>query len=198
MLKTSIQNNLQCQNIGNNLTFKGPNGQSIIDITLSNYSLANKISDWNYCINFRSVETQEWNFKQGDWNLFQSSLDFGLRNLTGARIWSDITIESNLDTFLIQLKKALELSCPKKRSKHNYKYPQWWDNNLTLMRSKLRKYSKLGTPEGRSNYISLRREYKKAIKKAKNYGWKEFTSNIKFPSEVSKLIKSSTIAKIMP
>ena len=94
-----IQNNLQCLNIGNNWTFKGPNGQSIIDITLSNYSLANKISDWkvvnnlevsdhfritftiNDCINFRSAETPEWNFKKGDWNLFQSSLDFGLRKL---------------------------------------------------------------------------------------------------------------------
>ena len=59
----------------------------------------------------------------------------------------------------------------------------------------MRKYSKLGTPEGRSNYISLRREYKKAIKKAKNDGWKEFTSNIKFPSEVSKLIKSFNNSK---
>ena len=124
-----IQNNLQCLNIGNNWTFKGANGKSIIDITLSNYSLANKISDWkvennlevsdnfritftiNDCLNFRST-TPEWKFKKGDWNFFQSSLDFGLRNWTGARIWSDITIESNLDTFLIQLKKALDLSCP--------------------------------------------------------------------------------------
>ena len=54
-----------------------------------------------------------------------------------------------------------------KCSKQNYKYPQWWDNDLTLMRSKLRKYSKLGTPEGRSNYISLRREYKKPLKRLK-------------------------------
>ena len=83
-----IQNNLQCLNMGNNWTFKGPNGQSIIDITLANYSLANKISDWkvennledsdhfritftiNDCLNFRSAETPEWNFKKGDWNFF--------------------------------------------------------------------------------------------------------------------------------
>ena len=182
-------------------------GKSIIDITLSNYSLANKISDWkvenhlevsdhfiitftiNDCINFRAAETSDWNYKKGDWSLFQSTFDFGLRNWSGARIWS-ITIESNLDTFLTQLNKALELSCPKKRSKHKYKYPTWWDDNLTLLRSKLRKNIRLGTPEGRTNYISLRREYKKSIKNAKHDGWKEFTSNIKYPSEVSKLIKS--------
>ena len=59
----------------------------------------------------------------------------------------------------------------------------------------MRKNSRLGTPEGRTNYISLRREYKKAIKKAKHDRWKEFTSNIKYPSEVSKLLKSLNNSK---
>ena len=66
----------------------------------------------------------------------------------------------------------------------------WWDDNLTHMRSKLRKFNKIKTHKGKDSYITLRREYKNAIKKAKNDGWKEFTSNIKYPSEVSKLIKS--------
>ena len=92
-------------------------GKSIIDITLSNYSLANKISDWkvendlevsdyfritftiNDCINFRAAKISDWNYKKGDWSLFQSTFDFSLRNWSGARIWSDVTIESNLDTF---------------------------------------------------------------------------------------------------
>ena len=63
------------------------------------------------------------------------------------------------------------------------------------MRSKLRKFSKIKTPEGKNSYITLRREYKNAIKKAKNDGWKKFTSNIKYPSEVSKLIKSFNNSK---
>ena len=41
-----IQNNLQCLNVGNNWTFQGPMGKSIIDVTISNYSLATKISNW--------------------------------------------------------------------------------------------------------------------------------------------------------
>ena len=118
-----IQNNFQCINVGNNWTFQGPMGKSIIDITISNYSLATKISNWkvenhledsdhfriiftiNDCINFRAAETMDWNYKKGDWNLFQTILDHGLRNWTGARIWSDVMIESNLDTFLSQLNK---------------------------------------------------------------------------------------------
>ena len=64
------------------------------------------------------------------------------------------------------------------------------NDNLTHMRSKLRKFSKIKNPKGKISYISLKREYKNAIKKAINYGWKKFTSNTKYPSEVSKLIKS--------
>ena len=204
-----IENNLSCLNVGNNWTFESAHGfKSIIDVTLANYRLASKISDWrvenhlqvsdhyritftiNDCINFRAEERLDWNYKKGDWNVFKTVLDDGLRNWTGSRIWSDVTIEYNLESFLTELYKALEIACPKKWSKHKFKYPMWWDDNLTHMRSKLRKYSKIKTPEGKTLYITLRREYKKAIRKAKNDGWKEFTSNIKYPSEVSKLIKS--------
>ena len=43
---------------------------------------------------------------------------------------------------------------------------------------------------GRDLYTSLRREYKKAIVTAKREGWIKFTSEIKHPSDISKLIKS--------
>ena len=63
------------------------------------------------------------------------------------------------------------------------------------MRAKLRKVAKNKNPEGRDSYTSLRREYKKAIKIAKSEGWKKFTSKIKHPSDVSKLIKSFNNSK---
>ena len=107
--------------------------------------------------------------------------------------------KTKLEHFLSKLNNALEIACPKKRSKRKFKYPLWWDENLTIMRSKLRKLAKNKTIEGKNSYTSLRREYKKSIKTAKLDGWKKFTSNIKFPSDVSKLIKkTSTTAKIMP
>ena len=54
-----IQNNLQCLNVGNNWTFQGPTGKPIIDITLSNYSLATKISDWKVEKTLKSLTTSE-------------------------------------------------------------------------------------------------------------------------------------------
>ena len=62
----------------------------------------------------------------------------------------------------------LKLQFLKKICKRKFKYPPWWDENLTTMRSKLRKIAKNKTPEGRNTYTTLRREYKKAIKTAKN------------------------------
>ena len=33
--------------------------------------------------------------------------------------------------------KALDLSCPKKRCKSKYKFPTWWNPNLSKMRAKM-------------------------------------------------------------
>ena len=85
-----IENNLACLNVGNNWTFESACGfKSIIDITLANYRLASKISDWrvenhlqvsdhyritftiNDCINFRTKETLDWNYKKGYCNVFK-------------------------------------------------------------------------------------------------------------------------------
>ena len=42
-----IKDNLTCLNVGNNPTFESAQGfKFIIDITLANYRLASKISDW--------------------------------------------------------------------------------------------------------------------------------------------------------
>ena len=49
--------------------------------------------------------------------------------------------------------------------------------------------------QGRDLYTSLRREYKKAIITAKRDGWLKFTSEIKYPSNISKLIKSFNDSK---
>ena len=175
-----IKNDLTCLNVGNNPTFKSARGfTSIIDITIANYRLATSISNWkvenhlhisdhfiitftiNNCPNFRNVDLLDWNYKKGDWVLFKKELELGLKKYSNARIWSATTIKKKLEHFLSELNNALEIACPKKRSKRKFKYPLWWDENLTIMRSKLRKLAKNKTLEGKNSYISLRREYKK-------------------------------------
>ena len=111
-----IKNNIACLNVGNNWTFESAHGyKSVIDITLANYRLSSKISDWrvenhlqvsdhyritstiNDCINLRAKEMLDWNYKKGDWNIFKIVLDDGLTNWTSSRIWSDMPIECKLE-----------------------------------------------------------------------------------------------------
>ena len=77
------------------------------------------------------------------------------------------------------LEETLLKTIPRKKLKRKYKYPTWWDHNLTILRAKCRKLAKIKSPIGRENYTSLRREYKKAIITAKRESWLKFTSENK-------------------
>ena len=112
-----------------------------------------------------------------------------------ARYWTATSIEEKLNDFLNILTATLTKTIPRKIFKRKYKYPLWWGENLTILRSKCRKLAKNKTPTGRDLYTSLRREYKKAIISAKREGWIKFTSEIKYPSDISKLIKSFNNSK---
>ena len=204
-----ITNNLQCVNVGNRPTFRSGAGcTSIINITFANYNLATSIYDWkvdsdlhisdhyriSFSINnsstFRINDASDWNYKKGNWNLFQIELDRKMSSWINARYWTATCIEEKLNYFLNILNATITKTIPRIFLKRKYKYPVWWDENLTILRSKCRKLAKNKTPIGRELYTSLRREYKKAIISAKRDGWIKFTSEIKYPRDISKLIKS--------
>ena len=113
---------------------------------------------------------------------------------SNSRYWTATSIEEKLNDFLNILNATLTKTIPKKIFKRKYKYPPWWDEKLTILCSKCRKLAKNKTSAGRDLYTSLRREYKKAIITAKREGWLKFTSEIKYPSNIlkvlTKLIKS--------
>ena len=209
-----ITNNLQCVNVGNRPTFcSGAGRTSIIDITFANYSLATSIYNWkvdsdlhisdhyrisfsiNNSSNFRINDASDWNFRKGNWNLFQLQLERNMSKWCNARYWTATSIEEKFNDFLNILTATLTQTIPRKIFKRKYKYPPWWDENLTILRSKCRKLAKNKTPTGRDLYTSLRRVYKKAIITAKREGWLKFTSEIKYPSNISKLIKSFNNSK---
>ena len=204
-----IDNNLSCLNVGNNPTFKnGAGDATIIDLTLANYRLSQRVSNWqveqllhstdhycvlftvNNCPNFRIPPAETWNYHKGMWPIFKSQLELGLKHWTCPRFWTNVTIEQKLTLITDEVNKALELSCPKKRCKQKYKFPTWWNQNLSKLRAKMRFLAKKRSPEGKEAYRTLRREYKNAIATAKDDGWKKFTSKIVNPSDVSKLIRS--------
>ena len=72
------------------------------------------------------------------WPIFKSQLELGLKHWTCPRFWTDVTIEQKLTLITDEVNKALELSCPKKRCKQKYKFPTWWNQNLSKLRAKMR------------------------------------------------------------
>ena len=154
--KFLIDNNLSCCNVGNNPTFVSGSGFStIIDLTLANYRLSQCVSNWHVeqvlhstdhfrirftvtnCPNFRIEPVETWNYRKGAWSYFKSQLELGLLHWTCPRSWTDATIEQKLKQINDEVMKALDLSCPKKRCKSKYKFPTWWNPNLSKLRAKL-------------------------------------------------------------
>ena len=70
--------------------------------------------------------------------IFQKLLEQGLKHWTCARIWTDVSIEQKLQQLTTEVNKALELACPKKLCKRKYKFPTWWNQNLSKLRAKMR------------------------------------------------------------
>ncbi len=207
--KFLIDNNLSCCNIGNNPTFiNGSGDTSIIDLTIANYRLSQRIRNWQVekvlhstdhfrirydisnCFNFRIAPVQTWNYRKGAWSYFKSLLERGLLNWTCPRSWTDASIEVKIKQFNDEVMNALDISCPKKRCKSKYKFPTWWNPSLSKMRAKMRFLAKKKSSIGKDAYKNLRREYKSAIANAKIDGWNKFTSEIDNPSDVSKLIRT--------
>ena len=155
-----IDNDLFCCNVGNNPTFVNGSGfSSIIDLTLANFRLSQRVSNCHVeqvlhstdhyrvlftvdCPNFRIEPVKTWNYRKGEWSYFKSQLELRLLHWTCPRSWSDVTIEQKLSQINDEVMKALELACPKKRCKCKYKFPTWWDPNLSKLRAKLRYMAK--------------------------------------------------------
>ena len=110
-----IDNDLFCCNVGNNPSFVNGSGFStIIDLTLANYRLSQRVSNWqveqvlhstdhyhvlftvNNCPNFRIEPVETWNFRKGECPYFKSQLELRLLHWTCPRSWSDVTIEQKI------------------------------------------------------------------------------------------------------
>ena len=169
--KFLIDNNLSCCNIGNNPTFiNGSGDTSIIDLTIANYRLSQRIRNWHIekvlhstdhfrirydisnCFNFRIAPVDTWNYRKGAWFHFKSLLERGLMHWTCPRTWTDASIEVKIKQFNNEVLKALDISCPKKRCKSKYKFPTgtWWNPDLSKMRAKMRFLAKKKSINGKN------------------------------------------------
>lgn len=212
---------LQVANVGNNPTFLNSRGhKSIIDITLTNKSGGNLISDWRVpnttslsdhrMITFDIDLGNKWesyarNYKDLDASAFQKAVE---RRLTEKPFKAKIGKfkKSNIDSSMNYINKilteAMDEVCPMIKTSHKSKIP--WSRDLTDQKRrtkkaknrKIRAHSKNLNidPEKRDEITEeWKREekaYKKAIQEADTRSYREYCSGLSNPKKLAKVPKN--------
>ena len=180
----------------------------IIDITFANYSLATSIYNWkvdndlhisdHYRILFsinnystcRIPDVSDWNYHKGNWGFFKLELDRSMLKWSNSRYWTATSIEAKLNDFLNILNATLTKTIPKKIVNKSLNIHPGGMKNLQFYVQNVGNLPKIKPLQGGTYIPLLEGNIKKSIITAKREGWIKFTSEIKHPSGVSKLIKS--------
>ena len=192
--------NLVVLNTGSTPTFKTCRAESVIDVTLVNQEAYNllQIKNWKVdeSISFSDhryirfevsccepERKKSRNLAKADWGQFKILLDGAATSLP--------EIGPDLDVCAVRLEEiimnALEEVCPETDTRMG-KPNAWWNPELGGMRSKIRRISLKAIHAHKLRRAT--RKYKKAIIKAKNKSWKDFTSKCESAKDISKIIKN--------
>ena len=199
-----VQNDLKILNQGNIPTYERKNARSIIDITLCNKS--DIIQDWR--VNPDLVESDhriiqfaieqcetvlkvQRNYKKANWQKFKNLLS--MVEFVHDEKWSQETIEIHVNKLEGEIRKALDIVAPEKKTKIRTDDPEWLSQEILDMRKHLKKLHKKWTKSQEDIYYeefsSYRKEYFKKIRQAKRSSWAEFCNNTDTIESMSKLNK---------
>jgi hypothetical protein len=146
--------------------------------------------DLTISINIRKVRK----FRQGDWDLFSDSLD--RRIPSGLVIKTTSQLEREADRLSGLILECLDESHPMKKESTKLKPFKWWDHELSVLKKKLKHafsyYRKQRTAESHDLLTTARRNYSKALRRAKRKSWQQFcneASSIKQVALINKIVK---------
>ncbi len=198
-------NNLYVANEGRIATFENAIRSSIIDITITNKP--NLIRKWSvqeeliysdhrkitFEINAEIIKEEKLtrNLSNTNWNLFRKHLN-NKRYVTIQK-WNKNNLNTAAEEWNQIVKEALDQVAPRKKITAATSKPEWFDNNLRVLRRKMHncyrqfKLSELTTDK--ETFKEARRKYCCAVKKAKQKSWETFCSKIDNVSDMAKLNK---------
>ena len=194
--------NLKVLNTGNKYTYIHENGnKSIIDISLCFGNKAGaknwKVLDLHFFsdhkmleFELKAVKTETPKVRKIDWNKFTDSLNLTCHD-THYNIWDPQVIEKEWLELKSVIAAALDTSSYWCKIKP--KSAKFWNDELHNMRSKVRsafsQWEKFPTDMTWTNYQTLGKEYKKAIRVAKRKAWQKFMNSIVDPKSMALLNK---------
>ncbi len=201
-----LTNDLNLENIGKDPTFRARGTETCIDITLTSgfdgvsawsVSKVATFSDHNliqFQIPFGEKEKMVIrDVRAADWTKFRTILDGKLDGRREPRFITRGWLDHAVDTFGVDIEAALDLSCPSRVVKGGAKKPCYWDEAVEELRGRsrtaFRLYRRTKSQDHWETYLSCKREFRKAIRKAKRSSWKAFASEVKDPKSMSSLFK---------
>ncbi len=194
--------NLSIQNIGQHFTFFNRRAETIIDVTLASPRLNDLIEDWRvtekvqgsdhllirFTLTISSTHSRKKrNLFKGDWTLFQVSLDQLLPPIPD--VWSIRHLELEAKNFEAAITTALDQSHPKRKAYNNLRSFRWWNNELQELKNKVKRaFSKFRLHRSDTTHdelVTVRRNYSKALRRARRKDWQQFCNDASDPKKVS-------------
>ena len=202
--------NMHILNRGNDYTFSNSIRKEVIDITIGDTKVLDKVVNWHVSkdetmsdhrriefdfitsknSNDTDTDTSYRNVKKTNWDLFGQNLS---KEISGINKCTD-----DIDLLTSKLERAIiesyNSSCKIKYFKGKRK-PPWWNSNLSETKRKVHranvKHDRYKTAETKEAYDRLKSKYRSDIKIAKTEGWKRHCD------ELSDLNTASRIQKVL-
>ena len=214
-------------NVGDHFTFMSQRGQTLIDVTMSTTTIDEQISHWSVvdCVtnsDHLAIEmllhikgawnsppaTWDFSSKRFDKDLFIAKMEASSEDSSNERFWDPDTLDKNGQSFVDDMTKALDLTCPLRRRSTNIARPGWFDTECKrllrrckqirqYLRNWFRKRRRRGLPDFESNkqkytwndYIDCRKAFRRRCRRVKRRHWRRFITGIGDTETVARLSK---------
>ena len=186
-------------NVGTEPSFVVQNRKEVIDITLSSFDCAHRISRWNvssdisfsdhkyiefdFMFNDSEPQALSRNVRNTDWDVFAQHTDSRLEQCKEESMpTSPADVEILASYVNLSFQEAMKKACPLKRKKKRKTVP-YWSRELTELRREARRLQRIARRAGNDpitweNYVNARRAFQRALKRAKRESWRSFCQEV--------------------
>lgn len=199
---------LSTANIGNTPTFKSANGETIIDVTITTRTIANRIKEWKVLeeeslsdhryISFQVTSKTETlpsmrNPKRTNWTKFRTNIRNTIPK-TNTYATSTTEIEEEVTQLNQTIQNAFRKATPTPKPKQNKKQNSpWWTKELAALRTQTNKahrdHARTHIAEDWHKWRELKHKYASTIQREKRRGWRKYTTGIDTLQDAQKLTK---------
>jgi len=200
-----LEHGLLVENKGKKPTFVARGTKTCIDITLSknldlvqHWEVSDELTFSDHCLITFSVTFgkcddlgEVFDFKKANWQIFRDCL--ASKPFHVPYIITEAWLDFHVDKLKSDIESALKQACPVRRMRHNTRRASFWTKELYALRQKaraaFRAYRRSESEPNWAEYLECKREFRRGLRSSKRESWRNFTSDVSNPTEMTKLTK---------